>query len=30
MLYKRAGGDLTNWPDCCKGDKIIMDHVDHA
>jgi len=23
MLYKRAGGDLTNWPDICKGDKII-------
>jgi len=23
MLYKRAGGDLTNWPDCCKSDAII-------
>jgi len=22
MLYKRAGGDLNNWPDTCKGDKI--------
>jgi len=23
MLYKRTGGDLTNWPDQCKSDKII-------
>jgi len=23
MLYKRTGGDLTNWPDTCKSDKII-------
>lgn len=23
MLYKRAGGDLTNWPDICKSDKVI-------
>jgi len=27
MLYKRAGGDLTNWPECCKGDKII-EHTE--
>jgi len=26
MLYKRAGGDLTNWPDQCKSDKIIEAH----
>jgi len=23
MLYKRGGGDLTNWPDMCKGEEII-------
>jgi len=23
MLYKRGGGDLTNWPEECKGEKII-------
>jgi len=23
MMYKRTGGDLTNWPDNCKSDKII-------
>jgi len=23
MLYKRTGGDLANWPDCCKGEEII-------
>jgi len=23
MLYKRGGGDLNNWPDVCKSDKII-------
>jgi len=23
MLYKRAGGDLTNWPDNCKSENII-------
>jgi hypothetical protein len=23
MLYKRAGGDLNNWPDVCKSDKVI-------
>jgi len=23
MLYKRAGGDLNNWPDMCKGEKVI-------
>jgi hypothetical protein len=27
MMYKRAGGDLTNWPDICKSDKIIEPHV---
>lgn len=27
MLYKRGGGDLTNWPDCCKSDKII-EHTE--
>jgi hypothetical protein len=26
MLYKRAGGDLNNWPDMCKSDKIIEAH----
>jgi hypothetical protein len=26
MLYKRAGGDLTNWPDICKGENIIAVH----
>jgi len=26
MLYKRTGGDLTNWPETCKGDKIIEAH----
>jgi len=23
MLYKRAGGDLNNWPENCKSEKII-------
>jgi len=23
MLYKRTGGDLNNWPEQCKGEKII-------
>ena len=23
MLYKRTGGDLTNWPEICKSEKII-------
>jgi hypothetical protein len=28
MLYRRAGGDWTNWPDCCKSDQIA-EHTDH-
>jgi len=24
MLYKRAGGDLNNWPDTCKSEKITQ------
>jgi len=27
MLYKRGGGDLNNWPECCKSDKII-EHTE--
>lgn len=23
MLYKRCGGDLANWPDVCKPEKVI-------
>jgi hypothetical protein len=26
MLYKRGGGDLANWPDECKSDKIVEPH----
>jgi len=24
MMYKRAGGDLTNWPDNCKSENIAQ------
>jgi hypothetical protein len=26
MLYKRHGGDLNNWPELCKSDKITEPH----
>jgi len=26
MMYKRGGGDLANWPDMCKSDKVIEAH----
>jgi hypothetical protein len=26
MLYKRVGGDLNNWPEICKSDKVIEAH----
>jgi hypothetical protein len=26
MLYKRVGGDLNNWPEICKSEKIIEAH----
>jgi hypothetical protein len=29
MMYKRAGGDLNNWPECCKSEKIIEADHDH-